>query len=133
MNHQSTFAILSVVGTLLLAQGCSKKEETVVAPAAPPAAATPAPAAAKSGSLSVTDKLTAYHAASDAQRREVIPAALVQVKDEINRKDKSDSALADELVPCMNSVDEQVAEDVRATQPILDLVAVCLAQLGYKK
>ncbi|MDB5863676.1 MAG: hypothetical protein JWO70_1482 [Betaproteobacteria bacterium] len=132
LNHQSTFAILSIVGTLLLSQGCSKKEETP-APAAQPAAATPAPAAATSGTLSITDKLTAYHAASEAQRREVIPAALAQVKDEINKKDKSDSAIADELLPCMNAIDEQVTEDVRATQPILDLAAVCLAQLGYKK
>jgi hypothetical protein len=132
LKHRCTFAILSVVGTLLLLPGCNKKEETA-APAAQPATTTPAPAAGTSGALSVTDKLTAYHAASEAQRRDVIPLALAQVKDEINKKDKSDSALADELLPCMNSIDDQVTDDVRATQPILDLVAVCLAQLGYKK
>jgi len=33
----------------------------------------------------------------------------------------------------MDSVDEQVSDADRATQPVLDLAAVCLAQLGYKK
>lgn len=132
LKYQRTFAAVTVVGTFLLLQGCGKKEEAP-APAAQPAASTAAPAAGKTGGLSTSDKLTAYHAATDAQRREVIPAALVQVKDEINKKDKTDSALADELLPCMNSIDEQVTDEVRSTQPILDLVAVCLAQLGYKK
>ena len=88
---------------------------------------------ASAAALTITDKLTAYHAASPAERGAVIPAALAAVKDEIDKKGKSDADLAAELLPCMDSVDEQVSDAGRATQPILDLAAVCLAQLGYKK
>jgi hypothetical protein len=92
-----------------------------------------ASSAASAAALTVTDKLTAYHAATPAERSAVIPAALAAVKDEIDKKGKSDADITAEILPCMNSVDEQVSEADRATQPILDLAAVCLAQLGYKK
>jgi hypothetical protein len=90
-------------------------------------------ASSSAAALTITDKLTAYHAAGAAERAAVIPAALANVKDEIDRKGKSDADIAAEILPCMNSVDEQVSDTDRATQPVMDLVAVCLAQLGYKK
>ena len=128
-----TLAGLTGLTAVLLLQACGKGEEAK-APAAPASApAASAPAAAPSGSLSVTDKLTAYHTASPADRRAVIPAALAKVKDEIDKKGKSDGDIADEILPCMNSVDEQVSEADRSTQMIQDLAAVCLAQLGYAK
>ncbi len=96
-------------------------------------AALAACATAQAATLKITDNLTAWHAASEAERKAVIPAALDVVKAEIDKKGKSDAELVDELLPCMNSVDEQVTDDVRATQPIRDLAAVCLAQLGYQK
>ena len=88
---------------------------------------------AQAATLTLTDKLTAYHAASPAERKAVIPLVLVAVNDEIDRKGKTDSEIGAEILPCMDSVDEQVSDDVRATQPVLDLAAVCLSQLGYKK
>lgn len=88
---------------------------------------------AQAATLTLTDKLTAYHAASPAERKAVIPLALVAVNDEIDRKGKTDAEIGAEILPCMDSVDEQVSEADRATQPVLDLAAVCLAQLGYKK
>jgi len=88
---------------------------------------------ASAAPLMTTDNLTAYHAASAAERSAVIPAALAKVKDEIDKKGKSDADIAAEILPCMNNVDEQVTDAVRATQPIMDLVAVCLSQLGYAK
>ena len=88
---------------------------------------------AYAATLSLTDKLTAYHAATPAERSAVISLALVAVADEIDRKGKTDAEIGTDLLPCMNSVDEQVSEADRATQPVLDLAAVCLAQLGYKK
>lgn len=92
-----------------------------------------ASSAALAAPLAITDKLTAYHAASPAERAAVIPAALAAVKDEIDKKGKSDTELGAEILPCMDSVDEQVSDADRATQPVLDLAAVCLVQLGYKK
>ena len=92
-----------------------------------------ASSAAWAAPLTTTDNLTAYHAASAAERSAVIPAALAKVKDEIDTKGKSDADIAAEILPCMNNVDEQVTDAVRATQPIMDLVAVCLSQLGYAK
>ena len=89
--------------------------------------------AASAAALTINDKLTAYHAASPAERSAVIPAALANVKDEIDKKGKSDADIAAEILPCMNSVDDQVTDADRATQPVMDLVAVCLVQLGYKK
>jgi hypothetical protein len=89
--------------------------------------------AASAASLTINDKLTAYHAAGPAERSAVIPAALANVKDEIDKKGKSDADITAEILPCMNSVDEQVTDADRATQPVMDLVAVCLVQLGYKK
>jgi hypothetical protein len=88
---------------------------------------------AQAAALTINDKLTVYHTAAADERSAVIPAALANVRDEIDRKGKSDADLSAELLPCMNSVDEQVSEADRATQPIVDLVAVCLVQLGYKK
>jgi len=88
---------------------------------------------AQAATLVITDKLTAYHAATPAERGAVIPLALAAVSGEIDRKGKTDAELGGDLLPCMDSVDEQVSEADRATQPVLDLVAVCLAQLGYKK
>ena len=88
---------------------------------------------AQAATLSLTDKLTAYHTASPTERKAVIPLALVAVNDEIDRKGKTDSEIGADLLPCMDSVDEQVSDADRATQPVLDLAAVCLAQLGYKK
>ena len=124
-----TLAGLTSIAAILLLQGCGKTEEIKAKPAAPAVAVTPAP---KAG-LTITDNLTAYHAAGPAERGAVIPAILAKVKDEIDKKGKSDTDLAAEILPCMNNIDEQVTPDVRATQPILDLGAVCLAQLGYKK
>jgi hypothetical protein len=89
--------------------------------------------AASAAALTTTDTLTAYHAATAAERSAVIPAALANVKEEIDKKGKSDADIAAEILPCMNNVDEQVTDAVRATQPIMDLVAVCLSQLGYAK
>jgi hypothetical protein len=88
---------------------------------------------AQAAALSLTDKLTAYHAATPAERGAVIPLALAAVASEIARKGKTDAEIGTDLLPCMDSVDEQVSEADRATQPVLDLVAVCLDQLGYKK
>jgi hypothetical protein len=88
---------------------------------------------APAATLSLTDKLTAYHAATPAERTAVIPLALAAVSSEIDRKGKTDAEMGTEILPCMDSVDEQVSEADRATQPVLDLAAVCLAQLGYKK
>ena len=88
---------------------------------------------AMAATLSTTDNLKAYHAASAAERGAVIPAALAKVKDEIDRKDKTDVQISADILPCMDSVDEQVSDADRATQTVLDLAAVCLAQLGYKK
>ena len=87
----------------------------------------------QAATLSLQDKLTAYHAASAAERAAVIPLALAAVAGEIDKKGKSDADVGAEILPCMDSVDEQVSEADRATQPVLDLAAVCLAQLGYKK
>src|SRR4051812_35730553 len=84
-------------------------------------------------SLSTTDSLTAYHTATAAERNAVIPAALAKVKDEIDKKGKSDADIAAEVLPCMDSVDAQVSDADRATQTVTDLVAVCLVQLGYQK
>jgi hypothetical protein len=88
---------------------------------------------AQAATLSLTDKLTAYHAATPAQRSAVIPLALVAVSGEIARKGKTDAEIGAEILPCMDSVDEGVSEADRATQTVLDLAAVCLAQLGYQK
>ena len=88
---------------------------------------------AQAATLSLTDKLTAYHAATPSERQAVIPLALAATSAEIDRKDKTDAEIGAEILPCMDSVDEQVSESDRATQPVLDLAAVCLAQLGYKK
>jgi len=55
------------------------------------------------------------------------------VKDEIDKKGKSDADVAAEVLPCMDSVDAQVSDADRATQTVTDLVAVCLVQLGYQK
>jgi hypothetical protein len=87
----------------------------------------------QAATLSLTDKLTAYHSATPAERSAVVPLALAAVESEIDRKGKTDAEISAEVLPCMNSVDEQVSEADRATQPVLDLAAVCLAQLGYKK
>ncbi|CAN5124309.1 hypothetical protein BH11PSE11_BH11PSE11_39270 [soil metagenome] len=133
MSNIRSFAALAGLTAILLLQACSKTEEAKAPAAAPAAPAASAPAAPAGAALSLTDKLTAYHAASPADRKAVIPLALAKVKDEIDKKGKSDSDIADEILPCMNSVDEQVAAADRATQPIMDLAAVCLAQLGYKK
>lgn len=92
-----------------------------------------ATSAASAAPLTITDKLTAYHAATAAERGAVIPVAIANVKDEIDKKGKSDAEIAAEVLPCMNNVDEQVTDAVRATQPVMDLVAVCLSQLGYAK
>ncbi len=89
--------------------------------------------AASAAALTIADKLTAYHAATTAERSAVIPAAMANVKDEIDKKGKSDADIAAEILPCMNNVDDQVTDAVRATQPVMDLVAVCLSQLGYAK
>jgi len=88
---------------------------------------------AMAATLSTTDNLKAYHAASASERSAVIPSALAKVKDEIDRKDKTDAQISADVLPCMDSVDEQVSDADRATQTVLDLAAVCLAQLGYKK
>jgi hypothetical protein len=88
---------------------------------------------AQAATLSLTDKLTAYHAATPAERGAVIPLALAAVSSEIDRKGKTDAEIGAEILPCMDSVDEQVSEADRATQPVVDLASVCLAQLGYKK
>jgi hypothetical protein len=88
---------------------------------------------AHAATLSLTDKLTAYHAATPAERAAVVPLALAAVSNEIDRKGKTDAEIGAEILPCMDSVDEQVSEADRATQPVLDLAAVCVAQLGYKK
>ncbi len=139
LPHVSQENILSTIRTLvgvtglsaiLLLQACGKAEEAKAPVAAPAAAAPSAPAAA---TLALTDTLTAYNAASAADRRAVIPLALEKVKAEIDKKGKSDSDIADEVLPCMNSVNDGVTAEVRATQPVLDLAAVCLTQLGYKK
>lgn len=87
---------------------------------------------ALAASLSSSDNLRAYHAASAAERSAVVPAVLAKVKDEIDRKGKTDAELTAEVVPCMDSVDEQVSDADRATQTVTDLAAVCLVQLGYK-
>ena len=118
------------LSAIFLLQACGKTEEAKAPVTAPAASAPSAPAVA---TLSLTDTLTAYNTASPADRRSVIPLALEKVKAEIDKKGKSDSDLADEILPCMNSVNDGVTAEVRATQPILDLVAVCLVQLGYKK
>ena len=88
---------------------------------------------ALAAALSTTDNLTAYHAASAAERSAVVPAALGKVKDEIDKKGKSDADVGAEILPCMDSVDAQVSDADRATQTVMDLAAVCLAQLGYQK
>ena len=88
---------------------------------------------AQAATLSLNDKLTAYHAATPAERAAVIPLALAAVSGEIDRKGKADAEIGAEILPCMDSVDEQVSDEDRATQPVLDLAAVCLVQLGYKK
>ena len=88
---------------------------------------------ALAASLSTTDKLTAYHTATDAEKSAVVPAALAKVKDEIDKKGKSDADIGAEILPCMDSVDAQVSDADRATQTVMDLAAVCLAQLGYQK
>src|SRR4051812_13739244 len=85
------------------------------------------------GPLAITDNLTAYHSASATERSAVVPAALAKVKDEIDRKGKSDADITAEILPCMNSVDAQVSDADRATQTITDLAAVCLVQMGYQK
>lgn len=137
LTNIRTLAGLAGLTAVLLLQACGKGEEAkapaAAASASASAPAASAPAAAPSGSLSITDKLTAYHTASPADRRAVIPAALAKVKDEIDKKGKSDADITEEILPCMNSVDEQVTEADRSTQVILDLAAVCLAQLGYHK
>jgi hypothetical protein len=88
---------------------------------------------AHAATLAVADKLTAYHAATPAERGAVVPLVLAATAGEIDRKGKTDAEIGAEILPCMDSVDEQVSEADRATQPVLDLAAVCLAQLGYKK
>jgi len=88
---------------------------------------------AQAAALSLTDKLNAYHDATPAERAAVIPLALSAVSGEIDRKGKADAEIGAEILPCMDSVDEQVSDADRATQPVLDLAAVCLVQLGYKK
>lgn len=88
---------------------------------------------AQAATLSLTDKLTAYHAATPAERGAVVPLALKAVSSEIDRQGKTDAEIGEDVLPCMDSVDEQVSDADRATQPVLDLAAVCLAQLGYKK
>jgi hypothetical protein len=119
----ATRALITQLGSLLM--------KTVVYASAVAAVlfASCAPAA----TLKLTDKLTAYHAASPAERKAVVPLALAEVNDEIDRKGKTDAEIGAEILPCMDSVDEQVSDADRATQPVLDLAAVCLAQLGYKK
>ncbi len=88
---------------------------------------------AQAATLSLTDKLTAYHAATPAERSAVVPLVLAAVGGEIDRKGKTDAVIGAEILPCMDSVDAQVSDADRATQPVLDLGAVCLAQLGYQK
>ena len=135
LKNIRTLAGLTGLTAVLLLQACGKGEEAKApaAPASAPAAAASASAAAPAASLSINDKLTAYHAANAAGRRAVIPAALDKVKDEIDKKGKSDADITEEILPCMDAVDAQVTEADRSTQMILDLAAVCLAQLGYKK
>lgn len=87
----------------------------------------------QAATLSLKDKLTAYHIATAAERSAVVPLAIAAVSGEIDRKGKSDADIGAEILPCMDSVDEQVSDADRATQPVLDLAAVCLAQLGYQK
>jgi len=88
---------------------------------------------AQAATLALTDKLTAYHTATPAERNAVVPLVLAAVSSEIDRKGKTDAEIGAEILPCMNSVDAQVSDADRATQPVLDLAAVCLAQLGYQK
>ena len=88
---------------------------------------------ALAAALSPASNLTAYHAASPAERSAVVPAVLAKVKDEIDTKGKSDADVAAEILPCMDSVDAQVSDADRATQTVTDLGAVCLAQLGFQK
>ena len=90
-------------------------------------------ASVQAATLSLTDKLTAYHAATPAERSAVVPLALKEVSGEIDRQGKTDAQIGADILPCMDSVDEQVSDADRATQPVLDLAAVCLVQLGYKK
>ena len=88
---------------------------------------------ALAAALSPTSNLTAYHAASPAERSAVLPGVLAKVKDEIDTKGKSEADVAAEVLPCMDSVDAQVSDADRATQTVTDLGAVCLAQLGFQK
>lgn len=139
MSKIRAVAGLAGLTAILLLQACGKAEEAKAPAVAPSAAASSpvAPAASEAasavGALSITDKLTVYHKAAPAERSALIPAALAAVKDEIDKKGKSDADVAGEILPCMNSINDQVSDADRATQTVLDLVAVCLVQTGFKK
>lgn len=122
---------VTAISAILLLQACGKTEAPKASAAVP--AAAPTTTAAPAATLSITDKLTAYNKAGPADRLAVIPAALAKVKDEIDKKGKSDSDISAELLPCMNTVNDSVTDADRASQTILDLAAVCLVQMGYKK
>ncbi len=83
--------------------------------------------------LAVDAKISAYHNAKGVDRRAVVAPVLAKFEEDIDRRGKSDAEIADELLPCMDSVDRQISDGVRARQPVSDLVAVCLVQLGFRK
>lgn len=83
--------------------------------------------------LAVDAKISAYHNANGVDRRAVVAPILAKFEEDIDRRGKSDAEIADELLPCMDSIDHQLSDGVRVRQPVSDLVAVCLVQLGFRK
>jgi hypothetical protein len=90
-------------------------------------------AAAPSGALALTDKLTAYSKASAAQRSAVVPLILEVAKDDIDTKGKSNVDVAADILPCMNSTVDDLPEADRAARTIVELGGGCLDQKCYSK